>query len=493
MLLRAIATQVIGQLGQLALQLLALALYSVNLTKDECGIGAVYATVITLITALTEFGLGSYVVKVGEKETTLCSLRRLSAVLSGVGAVAALGYFACLPARFLDGKSFALIAVPVAVSMQTLCTVPAGVLWHRRRYAVLGGIACAGILIGSVCVGTWMALWGCGGLAVPIGMLVSAVVRLGLLQLAAPVPFGTFNKSDKNLWIDAGKFCFPLAIACVANAMVMYGDKLVLILSVSPQKIAVFDRAAHAMLAVSLLVGNTLDAILYPRCLTMLIENKERRKAQLVAAFGGFMAVSVAFSTLVWLCAQDIVLLVLGSEWQEVGDVLSVLILAVPLNGIARFTDCLLRANSATTVILRNKILGGFFMIAILFFGAQGSLIMAAWSVVVARLLLAVASLVSQAEYLPWRDLRLTSCGLANTSFFLLVFCAHRLPLYVGVRYVPGFLHLIWCTLIVGVCFLSVGVITSNPLVSQLGLAWQRLRRYLGGLRTRLQSGKLTA
>lgn len=126
MLLRAIATQVIGQLGQLALQLLALALYSVNLTKDECGIGAVYATVITLITALTEFGLGSYVVKVGEKEATLCSLRRLSAVLSGVGAVAALGYFACLPARFLDGKSFAFIAVPVAVTMQTPIPATAG-------------------------------------------------------------------------------------------------------------------------------------------------------------------------------------------------------------------------------------------------------------------------------------------------------------------------------------------------------------------------------
>lgn len=312
--------------GMMVLQILNMVVIARLLTPDEIGVFIVALSIAMIVQALREMGVTNYLIRAPElKDTDIRASFGMSAVLCGFFGITLL-----LLRHQLEGwigtPGLAQVLVPVAVVMMIFpIEQPAQAIIRRQmRFETLHHISLISKLI-SVFTGISLALMGYSTMALAIGMLTEAVLRVVLLSWFEPrhLKLGPSLRGWRPLlnfgiWASGASIMWQVAIE---------GIKIVIGATLGAAPTALYDRAQR--------IPNMVRMNLFmPLGRVMLSSFSE--DLRMGRPIGDKVEKLTAFtSCLIWpvfavlaVLSEEVVLLMLGPQWDAITAILPWLLLS---------------------------------------------------------------------------------------------------------------------------------------------------------------------
>ncbi|MET0739061.1 MAG: oligosaccharide flippase family protein, partial [Acidimicrobiales bacterium] len=246
------------RLGNVALSMVVARL----IAPEAFGVFAVALTVWTILGALSEFGLGSDLVRAADPERRAPTVATMGMVL-GVGAAVTMALAApALASAFRSPESAPVVQVmALALALFGLTIVPAAALQRAYRQRTLFVVNGTGLLVSAATIVT-LALLDRGPMALAWGQVAaqaSVVVGLHLATHTRP-RFGF----DAEVARESLAFCLPLAMANLVSWLLITLDNLVVSRELSPEALGLYVLAFNVSSWPMSAVGQAVRVVALP-------------------------------------------------------------------------------------------------------------------------------------------------------------------------------------------------------------------------------------
>ena len=339
------------------------------LTPDDYGIYSSAFIVLGFASNMSEIGIGKSLIHLQNLDrshirTGYSISLVIGLVLSAMVFVGAEGFasFLNVPETANVLKVFALI-----VPLRSITIVTEGLLRRDLRMKTLAIINYGSMLIGSVLVTIALAWLDFGYWALVLGFLTMHVATAGWLLAKATheVRLGFSASSARDLLSKGIGF----TASRLLNYVAARGDYFVISRYIGTGELGIYNRAYRIMDVSNIIVGRTIDTLLFPVFSKYqgdrdTIRKAHRRSTTLSGLI--FLPLSVSGS----LLANELVLTVLGAQWVEVGPVLRVLIFGIffrigyKFYGSINYAFGHVLATSIFQFIYAVVIIGGAYLVA---------------------------------------------------------------------------------------------------------------------------------
>lgn len=145
-------------------------------------------------------------------------------------------------------------------------------------------------------------------------------------------------------------FSFGMILLSVSNYVSNNGLNLVLGKIFSPALLGVFDRASLLKTLPSQIVGSIMDKVMFP---VMAKLQDEEIKITYLFKFGMGLSnsIMIPIAVMLLLFAPEIILLLMGDDWNEVVMPLQIMAIVLPFSNAGRLADSIVRAKG---LVYRN-------------------------------------------------------------------------------------------------------------------------------------------
>lgn len=355
-----------GAVGQNLAQFLSLIILARLLTPSDFGVVSAALIVVNFLKIFTELGVGPAIVQKQDLSDDDIGTANTLSVLMGVSFFFILFFSSNAIASFFRMDD--LVRVIQAMSFVLLISGPSvvaqGVLQRDLRFKVIGLVGLSCYMVSNIFVAVPLALMGYGVWALVVAQIVQAAVLLGILIIMIPkTRLYCFSfESAKNIL----NYGFGQTLGRLANFIANQGDNIVVGRVMSAESLGVYGRAYQLMTMPANLIATVLDKVLFPIMSRMQNEND-----RLVNAYVGLTsliaAVSIPISVFIYLFADNIVGILLGDQWEEVGVLLMVFSTVMVFRMNYKLSDSLSRAKGSVyrrawrqTVYAGSVFLGAF-------------------------------------------------------------------------------------------------------------------------------------
>ncbi|GAB4363786.1 MAG: lipopolysaccharide biosynthesis protein [Kiloniellaceae bacterium] len=348
---------------QFALQFAVSVIIARLLTPDEIGIFVLAMSAATVLTSLRTFGIGNYLIR----EPDLDSLKIRSAFGVMLLVSWSLGLALYLSRHAVAGLYGRPEIAPVlTVLAASFAVFPFGapafsLLTREMRFRTLHNIGLAAAAGGSA-ASVALALLGESAMALAWGLLVTTCLHSGLCLLALP---GQVRLRPSLVhWRQIVKFGGTLSLASLVATMNTEGIKVLLGIAMSPTGVAQFSRAAQ-------IPNMVRQGIFAPvaRVLTPAWSEDVRNGRPLAEGAGKLVALN---TILVWpaflalaLIAEPFITLVFGENWRPAGAIFPWVLLSGAMLTLLPQPEQLLIPHGRAGTILKLRVLGTLFSLAI--------------------------------------------------------------------------------------------------------------------------------
>jgi len=318
---RAALWSLLGQYSSFAIQFATSVVISrLFLLPADVGLFSIALAAAMMVSIFQDMGISRFVT--GQPEMREEYVRDYAAVAVGIGWLVAAGVtLAAWPlAQFYDqpGLSTLMLIIAASYFVMPLAIVPAALLLRALDLRALF-FANAGSALAGAVVSISTAAAGAGPASLAWGMLATALVRLGVVQIMRPVwPRRPRDKDVVRPMLGFGGSSFVLSLS---GALGMRSQDLIVGRLLGLTATGLFTRATALAGQMSMLVVGTINGVFYPA-----FAKKRDAGENLVEPYLHLVACNTALQ---WaaalglaLAAEPVVHLLYGPKWSEVAPLL---------------------------------------------------------------------------------------------------------------------------------------------------------------------------
>ncbi|QLF94492.1 lipopolysaccharide biosynthesis protein [Pseudomonas sp. ABC1] len=364
-----------GTLGQNFLQFLSLIILARLLTPDEFGVVSIALVIVGFLKIFTELGVGPAVVQRLELTKSHIGTANTMAVVLGVAVSFALYLSASKISFFFDMPELENVVRVLSLMLpaSSLAVVGQSLLQRNLKFRQIAIYNLLSYVVGYACISIPMALLGCGvwslvfsqlGQIVAINLIVHFVVK--------EANYYAFNMESAKELLGYGA---GYSLAKVSNFIAGEGDNLIVGKFLGAGALGVYSNAYRLMLFPASLIGGVIDKVLFP-ILSNIQNDKDRISKVYVDILSLATMLLVPMSIYLYFFANEIIMLVLGSQWGGAVFVFQLLIISLAFRLNYKFSDLLAAALGA---VYRRAIRQLIYAFAVVlgaylghFFGAEG-------------------------------------------------------------------------------------------------------------------------
>lgn len=335
----------LGQGGQVVVQLVTLPILARLVAPESFGLVAAALVVVNAALLLASVGLTTSLVQVRDLEARHV---RVAFTIQVTGAVVVFGLVA------LGAESIAaLVRLPELTAVLRLMalayfiralTVGDAVLRRELRFRALAIIELVAYLVGFGGVTVVAAAAGHGVWALAWGHLAAAVLHTSIMWLVAPHPARpSLSARHRRALLGTGVgYTLSQAGYQVAHEV----DNLIVGRWLGAGALGLYERSYRLMRMPAAVIGHVLGEVLYPAMATVQDE-QDRVRHMFAVSTVGLAVLTLPLTVVVWLVADELVLVLLGADWLALRDVLEVMVLGMYPKAAESVTDSAIVASGA--------------------------------------------------------------------------------------------------------------------------------------------------
>lgn len=331
MMLRAGLWVFAGKAGHQVVNLVLVVVLARLLTPEAFGVVAATQVILTLSQVVVRFGIGAALVQTDaltrRLERTAQTLMLGVALLISAGILALSGPLS----RWLNIPELVEILPVMLITflLSALVNVSSSLISRDMRFRFLATVDVATFALGYGAVAVTLAFLGFSYWALIIGMLVRTVLSAAIILWKRPVwPTLDLRSSDVGPLLNFGGGVF---LAQMMSNIAQRADNLVVTSTMGPAALGFYSRAYSLMELSNKLLGSVFRETLFTGFSKQRREGmgtEGRADAFLMAhTFATFLILPIAVA--MFVLAEEIILILLGSQWGEAAPVLKVLALGM--------------------------------------------------------------------------------------------------------------------------------------------------------------------
>ena len=348
--------QSLNVLLQVVLQLIYIRILAELLTKEDFGIMAISLIVVGVVEIFAQVGIGPSVVQYSgltseHKASAWWFSTVLGFIFFGIMFVVApdvaqhYGEPTIRPVLRWISLSFVISGISV---------VSRSLLVRDMNFKVLTGCALAGMLLGNLGVGLFLAYNGAGVWAYVSALLVqNLVLSLGYLWCARiPILLG-FNISKLQQMLGYGLRSTAFNLLTYASAKIdlyLVGERL------TTSQTGLYDRALHLMGQPITVLGKLGDSVLFSGLSSIQNDEVQTRQVTL-RAMHLVSLVTIPLASALVIQSEGVTWLFLGDPFSEAAPVVQILFAAVAFRALTKLGDSNLRAMDGLRAGIGIKIM----------------------------------------------------------------------------------------------------------------------------------------
>lgn len=281
------------------------------IAPEEFGVFAVALTVWTILSALSEFGLGSDLVRAADPERRAPTVATLG-LLIGTGAAVTMALSAPLLAQaFRSPESAPVVAVmAIALALFGLTIVPAARLQRGYQQRTLFLVNGTGLLLSALTIVT-LALLDLGPMALAWGQVAGqATIVVGLYVATRSRPRLGW---DGGMARESLAFCVPLATANLVSWLLITLDNVIVSRELSPTALGLYVLAFNVSSWPMSAVGQAVRVVALPAFADS--GSVEERNRGLVRAVGPTVLVATLMGLLLATLSRQVITVLYGERW----------------------------------------------------------------------------------------------------------------------------------------------------------------------------------
>lgn len=353
---------------QVVVQFTYIAVMARLLTKGDFGLMALASSFIGFGTIFSEGGMGAALI-----QRQNISQRHMNAAFQSsmlIGFLLFLVFLASansLAAFFKEPELGNLIRVAaVNLILSAVGSVSVSLLQKNFKFKLISIVNTIVILI-SYSLGIIYAYKGFGVWSMIIASLCQTILNAGLMFYFAPVKLSP--RIHFKEWKELFSFSSGMILLKMLNYFSGSGLNLVLGKIFSPSMLGVFERANKIKTLPSDYLGKILDTIMFPT-MAEIQDEEERLFKTYQFSLGLVNSILMPIAFILVLFSREIVLLMLGKNWEEAIVPLQILFVVLPFASSGRMADSVIRAKGLVYKNVYRKLIYVFVLILSTGFGA---------------------------------------------------------------------------------------------------------------------------
>ena len=286
------------------------------LTPTEFGLMGLALIVVSFSEIFNDLGFGPAITQKEEITATDINTAFFSSVLFG-GILVALVWATSGPvAHFFgnEGLQPILKVIAFVLLIRACTTTPLGLMYRELQYKVLSLIQITSYVLGYGAVGITLAYLGYGTWALVYAVLCQATLSLLLYLFFSNYKYKIEidKQSFKSLLHFGGGYSLSKLFSFAANR----GDKIVIGKMLGVEALGVYERSYQVVRHTSGLVGEIVDKVLFSPFARKQNDRELIAKVYLDMTYL-FAIIFMPFSAFIYVNAESLVGILLGSNWGE--------------------------------------------------------------------------------------------------------------------------------------------------------------------------------
>lgn len=330
MMMRAALWVFAGKLGSQVITLAIVMILARLLTPEDFGIVAASQVILILSQVVVRFGIGAYLIQAEALTPRIIGTAQTLMLAAALAISAVLFSFAAPIGTVINVPELVQI-MPVMLASFILSAAinpSASLLSREMDFKFLARTEITSQAIGYGAVAVALAALGFGFWAIILGTFAQTVLRAVLVFRRMPVwPSLSMTLPEITPMLRFGGGVF---LAQLMSNTAQRVDNLVVTATMGPTALGYYSRAYRLMEISNSLIGSVFREALFSGF------SKKRREGQQTErdatfltghAFAAFLIVPI--TAVMWLLAEEIVFLLLGSHWEPTVPVLRILALGM--------------------------------------------------------------------------------------------------------------------------------------------------------------------
>lgn len=368
-LLRGVSIQTITTIAMGVMEILIFSLMSRLLNRVEFGYYAAISGVITIISSLSEAGLGSAIIQKKDASREYISTAFTLSVIIGLVGMLSVFLFSSNIARIVADETInaPLKVMSITIFLNCVISVFNAILYREYNFKRIGILQVSSYFISSI-VGIILAVLGCGLYAI----VCHSVLYLFILSLLLFISLKSrpgFNLTSADIapilsyggWLTAG--------ACVNN-LTSQIDKIFMSKWLSVEALGTYNRPAGFIATITGKINAIFDTALFP-----VLSDIQDDKAKITNVFYNAISLLNSFSIIVasifFFNAELIVRIFFGNDWLNIVPLVRIISISVIFNIDSRLVDCFFRSLNYVKTGFYIRILGFFLTLICMYVGSR--------------------------------------------------------------------------------------------------------------------------
>ncbi|MDA0728700.1 MAG: lipopolysaccharide biosynthesis protein [Bacteroidetes bacterium] len=335
--------QTLNVMLQVGLQLIYMALLARWIAPEDFGVMAIALVVVGVVEIFAQVGIGPSIVQ--QPHLTPSHIATAWWFSAGLGLVFFAGMYLAAPALSAHYETPALCQVLRWISLSFVISgfsvVSRSLLIKRMDFRALTACALAGMVVGNLGIGLWMASQGAGLWAYVTALLVqNGVLSLGYVWFARIPLHARWDGAALGSLLTYGGRSTVFNLLTYAGAKV---DMLMVKESLGWRDVGWYDRAVYLMGLPVTVLGKLGDSVLFSG-LSAMQDNRDQLRATSLRGLHLISLLTLPMTiVLVWQ-AEGITRLILGPKFDGAAPLAQTLFLAVALRALTKLGDANIRA-----------------------------------------------------------------------------------------------------------------------------------------------------
>jgi O-antigen/teichoic acid export membrane protein len=358
---------------QVIAQLAVVGILARILSPKDFGIVASAAVIMEISQSISQMGMGVAIVQ--KSDVTDRDIRTaFTTTIMGSSIISILLFVsAALIAGILrvPAATHVIQALSLLFLFRGLSVVAEALAARQFKYRLLALRRVVGYLIGYAFVGITAAFMGAGPWALVAAQLTEALVTTVLLVAGIRHPMRPLL--DRNSLSKLSNFGGGIVFGRIANTLALQIDYVIVARLMGPGALGVYSRSYQIMRLPALTIGKIVEDVLFP-ALAAAQNDSIRLSKTFVRVLKLMNLALIPSSVLLFICANDVVALLLGAKWKSAIVLLQVFSFAVAFRSTQRLAATTARALGKSWQVAWREAIYFVLVLAGACIGAQSGL-----------------------------------------------------------------------------------------------------------------------
>ena len=349
----------VAKYSGLAMTILITAILSRLLTPENFGVVALAGVMLALFNLLADIGIGPAVIQ--NKTLTAEDMNSINTFNSYQGLVLGVAFFFSAPfiAEYYGNPQVKLVCQIMSVNILMGCVnaVPNNILYRQQRFKLITIISlCSQFIAGAIAIS--MAFHGCGPISLVLPSAIISIPTMFVLRYITKVHF--VWRID---WAPLKRIFSFSVFQFLANVVGYFSrnmDSMLVGKYMGMKQLGYYNKSYNLQLMPLQYISGVLIPVMLPVFSKYQDDiNYIQQKYTQILRFFAF--VGVPLCALLYFCADELILLFFGDQWEQSVPCFKIIALSIPFQIQGCSSGSVFQATGHTKAMFWNSFIGAFF------------------------------------------------------------------------------------------------------------------------------------